>query len=232
MSISMETDHYTSKKDKLLKEFDHVVGRVKKVLVHRYGEQFAEEVMKETRREYETLIPKLPFIGKKNSLEFNLVSSAWYLALYRVLKARGKSLDEIGQVSYEMYDSWFDSVPSILACLMGRWRFSWYYMRKLKRDASESQKKTYTADFVYTIIPGDGKSFDWGVDYHECAISKFYKDQGAEEFLPYLCPMDGVISDRCGLGLVREKTLSEGFDRCEFRFKRGGETRVHKPWIK
>jgi len=56
--------------------------------------------------------------------------------------------------------------------------------------------------------------------------------EGTEEFLPYLCPLDAVISDRTGIGLTRKKTLGEGFDRCEIRFKKGGETHINKPWIK
>lgn len=233
MNTAPETDYYISRKGKLLKEFDHVVGRVKKILVRRYGEAFTAQVVKETRMEYESLIPKLPYIGgKKNPLTFNLVSSAWFLALYHILKAHGKPIDEIGQVSYELYDAYFDAFPKFILRLMGMWRFTKLYLRKMDRSARESQKKTYPGDFVYTMLKGDGKGFDWGVDYVECAICKFYKEQGAEEFLPYLCPLDAVMSERTGLGLTRTKTLAEGFNKCDFRFKKGGETRVNKPWIK
>jgi hypothetical protein len=232
MNTTPETGYYIFRKDSMLKEFDHVVGRVKKVIVRRYGQKFAGQIIKETRAQYEALIPKIPYIGKKNPLEFNLVASAWYLALYRVLKARDRPLDEIGQLSYEMYDAWFDMFPGFILRLMGLWRYTGIYMNRLEAAAAKSQKRAYPGDFVYTVIKGDGKDFDWGVDYLECAICKFYKEQGAEEFLPYLCPLDAVISERTGLGLTRKKTLAEGFDRCEFRFKKGGQTIINKPWIK
>ncbi len=75
------------------------------------------------------------------------------------------------------------------------------------------------------LIYGDGKDFDWGIDFTECAICSFFQAQDAREFLPYLCRLDYVTADAFGLGMIRTKTLAEGADRCNPRLKRGRTTR-------
>ncbi|MEE8472388.1 MAG: L-2-amino-thiazoline-4-carboxylic acid hydrolase, partial [Dehalococcoidia bacterium] len=72
---------------------------------------------------------------------------------------------------------------------------------------------------------GDG-DFDLGVDYVACGNYRFVRDQGAEEFAPYVCMSDIALSDAMGWGLIRTETLADGCLRCDFRFKRGGRTRI------
>lgn len=97
---------------------------------------------------------------------------------------------------------------------------------------SKSRGKTVEQtgeDYVYDFIPGDGITFDYGVDYLECASCKFLAKQGAPELAPYLCPVDVLYSEALGWGLTRTKTLAEGADKCDFRFKKGGSTNVAVP---
>ena len=93
-------------------------------------------------------------------------------------------------------------------------------VRGARRMALESQKREYPGAWVYTVLEGDGKEFDWGIDQVECGICKFFADQDAQEFVPYMCALDFIASDYFGWGLVRTTTLAEGGERCDFRFKR------------
>jgi hypothetical protein len=63
----------------------------------------------------------------------------------------------------------------------------------------------------------------------ECAVVKFLAAQGSPELAPYICPVDILYSEALGWGLRRTTTLAEGSVRCDFRFKKGGETRVNVP---
>ncbi|MCJ7583343.1 MAG: L-2-amino-thiazoline-4-carboxylic acid hydrolase, partial [Anaerolineales bacterium] len=63
----------------------------------------------------------------------------------------------------------------------------------------------------------------------ECASCKFLAKQGAPELSPYLCPVDILYSDALGWGLMRTQTLAEGAPKCDFRFKKGGKTKVAMP---
>lgn len=81
-------------------------------------------------------------------------------------------------------------------------------------------------DFVYEYVEGDGERFDFGVDYLECAVWSFLKAQGTPELAPYVCALDQLYSDAFKWGLSRTSTLAEGGTRCDFRFRRGGETKI------
>jgi hypothetical protein len=56
-----------------------------------------------------------------------------------------------------------------------------------------------------------------------------YERQNVPELAAWLCPIDILYSDSFGWGLRRTKTLAEGCDRCDFRFKKGGRTNVAVP---
>jgi len=170
MKKEIVDDYYIPRKSKLLKDFDKTVKRVRKVFVSYFGDDLTDTIVRETRQQFEALISKLPFIGgKKNPLIKNLVESAYCLAMYRVLKNHGKTAEEVGKIIYESVEAELDRYPEFLLHLLGRLRFTKYFMKKRKKMATESQKRRYSGDWVFTFIEGDGKEFDFGIDYTECA---------------------------------------------------------------
>ena len=221
--------YYTSQKSKLLKEFDQAVTRVKGLFVSRYGEDTASGMVEQTRREYETLLPQLPYIGGKQPHTQFIISTGWFLAVYRVLKSHGGTLEEAGTLVYELSEAYLQAYPGFLRRFFGYMTFSGRYMRGVRKRAAESQEHRYPGDYVYTYVEGDGKGFHYGVDYSECAGWNFLRQQGAAELAPYLCAVDKLYSEALGWGLVRTMTLAEGCEKCDFRFKKGGETRVSIP---
>lgn len=82
------------------------------------------------------------------------------------------------------------------------------------------QSRKYPGDFVFTFIEAEGRNFNYGIDYVECANWKFLKSQGALELMPYICATDSTVSEMLGWGLTRTMTLAEGCDKCDFRFKK------------
>lgn len=224
----MGNDYYVSRKRKLLKEFDRTLERIRRLFASRYGED-SQAMLHEARQEYEILIPQLPYIGAKQPFTQFLISTAWFLSMYRVLKHRGETIEEIGVFAYQASEAYLQAYPAFLRRVMGHMSFSRQYLRRLQKRAAESQERRYPGDYVYEYVEGDGKTFDYGVDYLECAGRKFLKEQGAAELAPYICPGDILYSQALGWGLQRTTTLAEGAERCDFRFKKGGETRVVMP---
>ena len=55
----------------------------------------------------------------------------------------------------------------------------------------------------------------------ECSSCKLLKAQDAMELAPFVCAIDKVTSELLGWGLTRTMTLAEGFEKCDFRFKKG-----------
>jgi len=228
MSSEVSVGYYISHKPRLLKDFDKAARSVGPVLTHYAGDQ-AEALIQEARREYEMLIPDLPYVGGRQPFTQFLIFTAWYLAMYRVLKAHGRTVEETGQIAYQVSHAFLQTYPRIVLRLLGSRRFSRRHIAEARRRAAESLSRPYPGDWVYTFVEGDGEHFDWGVDYTECGAYEFLKSHGAGELAQYLCPVDILYSDAFGWGLMRTSTLAEGYDCCDFRFKKGGRTQVAVP---
>ncbi len=222
-------ENYLFRKSQLLRAFDKSLARVKPALFSWLGEQQAAQLMRESRQEYEALIPRIPFIGSKNPLLVFLWPTTRYLALYRALQRQGLTLEDAGRLSYMIGIKEARAIPSIARLFMGYLWFSPYFRKRIKNRGIETQQRRYPGNFVLAYVEGDGREFDYGVDYSECAVCKLLQAEGAFELAPYVCALDKPVSELLGWGLTRTMTLAEGFHKCDFRFKKGGETRVALP---
>jgi hypothetical protein len=201
--------------------FDLAARLIRGVAVARYGDQFAETVTAEARREYEALIPRIPYTGhRRNPLKGIMVSAAMFLALYRAMKAQGKDVEETGTLVYEGVEKVYELLPRFGLHVYGSLSFTKWYQRRAGQLALESQNRRYADGWVYSVVKGDGRNFDYGLDIVECGICKFYHAQGADEFARHMCRLDFIMSDRMGMGLVRTTTIAEGGEKCDFRYKR------------
>jgi hypothetical protein len=227
--MRMTYENYVSRKSKLLKDFDRSVGRVKGVLTSRYGEEQTNALVGESRREYEALIPLIPYIGDKNPLLIFLLPASRYLAIYRVLRRQGLTLEDAGHLIYEMSEAELKAIPGLVRRLIGYLWFSRLFRGRVKKRAAESQERKYPGGYVLTYVEGNGQNFDYGIDYTECAGCKFLSAQNALELAPYMCAVDKAASELLGWGLTRTMTIAEGSEKCDFRFKKGGKTNVAMP---
>jgi len=213
----------------LLRDFDKTVARVRNVFIDRFGAEAASEMISTAREEYERLIPQMPYIGGKQPLTQFIVSTAWFLAMYRALQKHGYTVADAGALVYRVSEIYINSYPAVVRQMLGHTTFSKRNLKGLRRRAVESHHSPYSDDYIFNFVEGDGVNFDFGVDYLRCASCQFLKAQGAPELAAWLCPIDILYSDSFGWGLRRTKTLAEGCDRCDFRFKKGGSTNVAVP---
>ena len=220
------SNYYTSQKSKLLEDFDkQALKHSRKALAPHFGDEQTDTILKDVRQEYETIIPKLPYIGGENNINTTfLIMSAGCLAIYKVLKDHDMTVEQIGRVIFEMVEARAYAYPKFFLRLVGRLKYGKKYEKYLKEQAAQSQKRQYPGDWVFTFIEGDRKEFDYGLDFTECGACKLFHDHGADELAPYFCLPDFVFSKAFNRGLVRSMTLAEGHDRCDFRYKRGRET--------
>jgi hypothetical protein len=212
-----------------MKNFEKNISLFRKVLSAKLGDKLTNKIEKEVREEYESLLPHIPFIGgDKNRLTKNLIDTTIALAFSKVMKRYNYSTEEIAVFLFEIMKETFNSIPKVkkflirsLMFLLLTFPFNILHQKIIKRFAKKSQLGIYSDNFVLYFIEGDGIEFDFGIDYTACPISKFWREQGAEEILPYICLYDYYSSEMKGTGLVRTITLAEGFEKCDFRFKRG-----------
>ncbi len=224
---NQQSNYYVSRKRKLLKDFDKTARLMRDTLVSRYGEDFADTLYREVRQEYEDLIPQIPHIEGARAAPLNtfLLISAQELAGYRVMKKYGKTAGEAWEICHDALRLRMENMSKVKRWLLSRLMYSSLVKRRMQKRAQQYQQLRF-GDFEIRYVMGDGKNFDFGVDYVGCGIYNFMKDQGAEEFAPYVCMSDVALSDAMDWGLIRSETLADGRDRCDFRFKKGGKTQI------
>jgi len=61
--------YHTPRRSRLLRDFEQAARRVKPLIVSGYGVPAAEELMGEARREFDSLIPAIPYLGGKQAFE-------------------------------------------------------------------------------------------------------------------------------------------------------------------
>ncbi len=221
----MKENFYANQRQKLMQAFDKTRDWYKPHFREAFGNAFADQVLQEARSEYELLIPRIPFVGgPKVHMTEDLMEAVRILAYLRVLRARGKTLEECKEILYRSMETRLAKYPRPVLKLGEIRAFSKPFTRYLQCQAKESQGRKYPRGFVFDYVAGDGKEFDWGLNIFECGIRRFYLEQNASEFLKMVCSIDYLLSDKLGYGLYRTETLVEGAERCNPRLKRGGRT--------
>ena len=220
-------NYYLPKKSKLLNNFDKTAALMEDYLAKRYGKELADRLYRETRQEYEKIIPDIPHIEgpRADALNLFLLIVAQELAVYRIMKKNGKSLGETWEICHEAIKLKMEKFSRVKRWLLKKLMYSNFLMKRVKRRV-ESGEQLKFGDFEIKYLIGDGKEFDWGVDYVACGNYNFLKAQGAEEFAPYVCLSDMALGDALGWGLIRTQTIADGCESCDFRFKKGSETKI------
>jgi hypothetical protein len=225
MDEQVDTEYYTSRKSEILALFDDHAQAWRPFIASRYGDDFANAILREAREQHEALIPEISYIGgDENPMTRHLIRSTTSLAFYKAMKARGKPARETGKI---IYDAVAERV-SQLTVSPARTLSPEDILSK-REQARRSQEHRYPGDWVWQFVEGDGVEFDYGYDFMECGTQKLYHAQGADEFLPFYCFLDFVTSKASGWGFARTMTLAEGYQKCDFRFKKGGRTEQEWP---
>jgi hypothetical protein len=213
-----KNDFYVKKKSLLMRTFDAMLLIAKKTLIDNFGELKYDEMVTTTRKEFETLIPQLPFIGKDSRLTEPLINAAGLLPILRAIENEGLEYKDIGRITYELFEAFYKIIPQSFDI------FSDDYLNEERINAEDSKSKKYPDSWVYDFIEGDGKTFTFGIDYAECGVYKFYRTQGAERFMPIVCIADFAQARAYGYGLSRTQTIGNGAEICDFRYLKDGKT--------
>ena len=219
--------HYNYQKSKLLKDFDTTASLVRDYLVESYGQDFAETLIRDARQEYEQIIPEVPFIEGMRARTLNsfLFITAQEVAAYKAMKKHGKGPSEAWEICHKAIERRMERFPAIKRWFLKRLMHSRFLMRRVRRRA-ERQEQLKFGDFEIRYVLGDGSKYDWGVDYVACGNYNLAKTLGAEEFAPYVCMSDIALGNALEWGLIRTQTLADGCESCDFRFKKGNDTRI------
>jgi len=215
-------NYYLTHKEELLAAFQATNHEARLYLAARYGEKLAEAVTREAANRFSSLLPHLPEVGGQQNIDTPyLPIAAWYLAYYQPMQAYGKNAADVGRMIYDLNGKELAGYPQAQALAEGARWFARANLEKIKKWAAWTQKREYPANWVATFIRGEGKGFDFGYDYQECAVVKYLQSHQAAEVAPYVCLNDFLKSRTLGTGLQRSLTLAQGEKMCNFRFKQG-----------
>ena len=213
-------NYYAAHEARLLKDLRQKLPFFRRALSTRFSQDEVERIIQQTQDEFRALLPRLPYIGgKQNPLTTNLVACSWFLALYRVLQPRGLSDDEIGDLVYRVAEEWVKSSPRWIGRLQGLLVKTPLLRIVFGRISRQSQQQKYPGDFVVQFVPGDGRNFDFGLDFTGCAIHKFFQAEQAGHFAKYMCRIDYLTTSFKGIELTRTGTIANGADKCDFRYR-------------
>ena len=224
MTTPTGADYYTSQASKLLKNHRSMLAVGRALIAERYGAADTPAILAEADVEFTGLIPQIPYIGgAANSYTDILVQMTTLLALYRVLSRRGRPVAEIGELVHLIGLKTVNRTPQVLRRLIGKFYMSRFWRKRIAARAAVSQRGEFPGDFVTELVPaGPEAPYDFGINYRECGVVKYFAAQEADEFTPYMCVMDYLLFPAMGIGLQRTGTIAHGCTHCDFRFKAGG----------
>jgi hypothetical protein len=214
-------EYWQDNRKDLMKDFDDMMKPAKGFIQEKLSPEETTDVINESRKRYEALLPDVPYIGgDANDLTEVLYMSAIGLAFYQTMKEHSQPVEESGRVLYKVMESLFTFNDPLMAAHLrnptGKEEQEAYRIIE-----HQLKKSSYPGNWKMTFVEGDGENFDFGVDYTECGVVKYYKAHNAFELARYMCLGDFPISQSTGTGLVRTTTLGSGGPRCDFRFKAG-----------
>lgn len=222
-------NYYLKNKPKLMKAFQKIIENPQieeKIFLPLFDKQEISDLKKKVQKEFESLIPLIPYIGgdKNKRMTDFLIHTGWSLAIYRTLSKRGMNVHQVGQIIYEISEIYYNSL-NFLVKKFGKWYyFSRIAQYLLERNSRKRKRWNYSADFQGDLIKGDGKEFSIGYNYTECGNYKFLKKQDAEELTPYICLCDYALYRALGIGFKRTGTIGMNADCCDFRLIKNYQT--------
>ena len=112
----------------------------------------------------------------------------------------------------------YNLIPAPVRWWQGRGYLTEKRKARWRETAQQTQLRRYAGDWVCEYVEGDGETFQYGLNMTECGLLKFWRMQGLEEFVPYLCLTDWALWKSLGLEVRRTQTLANGGTCCDYRY--------------
>jgi len=223
--IDKSSKYYFEKKEEILYRFSTLLHFIKVDLAQKISEEELNRLIKKFYRTYYNKISEIPYIGgDKNRFTRNIAYSSPAIILWKIFKSSGWKIDKFAHIYLKALKRFnkqeFSGIKGhfkrIVHRILIRKCFLSYVFNKQKKLLED-----YPNNFIFKPLKVNKDDFDFGYLITQCPIVEFGKSQGAEEILPYICSYDFFRSYYTRSGLIRSKTLAEGDDYCDFKFKKG-----------
>jgi hypothetical protein len=182
----------------------------------------ANEIGNEAALNFKKVLPELPYVGGDvhPGTQF-IVNAGQWIAVYKAMIKKDYKAVEIGQLLYWIYEDQLKEIPSDELEKQKALTFNDDYINLMKQWAESTSP--YDCDWKFDFVEGDGNYFDYGFDYRACPCLEVFKTHKAEQLAPFFCLLDFPEARQLNSGFFRTKTLAQGDDLCNFRYKKGKE---------
>ena len=187
---------------------------IKRALKTKYGNKDVKTIVGNAKTEYRELLNKADDIGSKNPMASNLYMCLLFFSFMQGSngKISAEDLKDIMRITL--------SDPIVLK-LMGNKDFNDpKELNKFKEhiyknsDWAELHRKEYPETWKFNFDDSHQDGFYYY--FTKCPIAKFFKDNNLEEITPIFCELDHLTIKTRKAKLLRDKTLANGDDMCDF----------------
>ena len=187
---------------------------IKRALKTKYGNKDVKTIVGNAKTEYRKLLNKADDIGSKNPMASNLYMCLLFFSFMQGSngKISAEDLKDIMRITL--------SDPIVLK-LMGNKDFNDpKELNKFKKhihknsDWAELHRKEYPETWKFNFDDSHQDGFYYY--FTKCPIAKFFKDNNLEEITPIFCELDHLTIKTRKAKLLRDKTLANGDDMCDF----------------
>ena len=176
-----------------------------------YGIEVTSLLKKNIRKEYRGIVKRTPALDKGNSLTSTLYIGCYLVAFH---KAAPGIIDE----------KCFEGLIRCLCDEMMRREketdsaFSEKNIKSREEAAKKSQTSVCEMDWKSTFRRIDKDNYEF--TYSKCGLCELGKREGCFNLIKYLCMTDYISFDKGGAKLIRNHTLANGDEYCDFHVSR------------
>lgn len=172
MEQLLESYHGKGDKGRILKLISYGEGPIKKVLKTYEKDEEVEMVLKEAKSEFARIFDSLPTMERGQNR--NVLAAGYSVALYKVLKKRGYSQNEVEHIFYKAIDTGINMVP----LFMVRGFLDSLTFKTLK-DIKRNGAKNTIDKLNYEIL-------DDKIKVKKDVIATMVKTENVKEAMPYM----------------------------------------------
>ncbi len=160
----------------------------------------------------------------QNPIDKRLSFSAYFLAMIQSLDEKGESYEQIRQVCLEVAND-FVQPKNRFQRLIKTWpsRFigTWLGRLLIQNLKKEAEKSGHPDGFIARIVTDKASThcLGYGIDILQCGICKQFQKHNYARFTSILCEVDHLTTSLAGLEMIRQGTIAQGAERCDFRYK-------------
>lgn len=191
--------------------------------LEQYYPKEAKDIISQMDQLY-TFIYDPSLARSSNPIDKRLSFSAYFLSLIQFLDKKGEDYEHIRRVCLQVATDFVqpkNTFQRMIQTWPSRLIHTWIGKILIKNLKNSTSQPGHPDGFVVNILTDPAATFGlgYGIDILECGICKQFHRHGYEKFSSILCEVDHITTSLAGLELIRQSTIAQGADRCDFRYK-------------